>query len=80
MTSIVALVGASFAKTVGQLAGTQGVLYALGFLPLHFAVIGWFNEWWVRRRGFAYGVMFGGAGTFFFDFCDLLKGSGELEC
>ena len=65
LVSIVALVGASFAKTVGGLVATQGALYGIGFLPMHFAIAGWFNEWWVRRRGMAYGVLFGATGMCF---------------
>ncbi|KFY85467.1 hypothetical protein V498_07708, partial [Pseudogymnoascus sp. VKM F-4517 (FW-2822)] len=52
----------SFSTTVGHLIITQGIIYALGgglaFTPVLFYI----EEWWVRRRGFAYGTTMAGLG------------------
>ncbi|KFY50125.1 hypothetical protein V496_09576 [Pseudogymnoascus sp. VKM F-4515 (FW-2607)] len=52
----------SFSTTVGHLIITQGIIYALGgglaFTPILFYI----EEWWVRRRGFAYGTTMAGLG------------------
>lgn len=53
---------ASFSTNATHLIITQGVLYALGgglaWTPVLFNI----EEWWVRRRGFAYGVTMAGLG------------------
>jgi hypothetical protein len=57
-----ALVGASFAETVPQLLGCQGVLYGLAGNALVMPTINLINEWFVRRKGFAIGVAIAGDG------------------
>lgn len=52
-----ALIGASFAKTVPQLVGTQGVLYAIGGNMLVVPTITYLDEWFVKRKGLAIGIM-----------------------
>lgn len=59
---VVSLVAASFATSVRVLALTQGALYGLGFTALYFPVLRMLNEWFITRRGLAYGVMFAGGG------------------
>lgn len=59
---VVALVAASFATTVTGLIATQGVMYGIGFTLLYFPILRMMNEWFVARRGIAYGVMFAGGG------------------
>ncbi|OLN81442.1 Monocarboxylate transporter 4 [Colletotrichum chlorophyti] len=59
---VASLVGASFANSVSGLIATQGVLYGLGFLMLYFPVLRMLNEWFVSRRGLAYGVLYAGGG------------------
>lgn len=59
---MVSLVGASFCKSVAGLAATQGALYATGFLILYYPLLSMMNEWFVRRRGLAYGILFAGGG------------------
>jgi MFS family permease len=39
---------------------TQGLLFALGGAILYAPVISWMNEWWIHRRGLAYGVITAG--------------------
>jgi MFS family permease len=56
------LIAASYAKTAWQLILTQGLLYGIGFLILYYAVLSMLNEWFVKRRGLAYGCLFAAAG------------------
>ncbi|TDZ54507.1 MFS transporter asaE [Colletotrichum trifolii] len=60
---VASLVGASFSDSVPGLIATQGALYGFGFLMLYFPVLRMINEWFVRRRGFAYGVLYAGGGV-----------------
>lgn len=62
-TCILALLGASFARSVNVLIATQGVLYGTGFLFLYTPLLSMLNEWFVQRRGFAYAVVFAGGGV-----------------
>lgn len=52
----------SFSTDVSHLIITQGVIYAIGggfaWTPILFLI----EEWWVRRRGFAYGATMAGMG------------------
>ena len=57
------MVGASFANTVAQLLATQGVLYGLGGSLLFFPCYTYLDEWFLKRRGLAFGVMIAGDGT-----------------
>lgn len=57
-----ALVAASFATTVPQLVGTQGVLFAIGSSISYCPCIAFLNEWFDRRKGMAYGIMWAGTG------------------
>lgn len=52
-----ALIISSFATRVWQLIFTQGILYALGGTLLYTPTVTFLDEWFVRRKGFAYGVM-----------------------
>ena len=58
-----ALIGASFANTVPQLLATQGAMYAVGGSIHYFPVFHYLDEWFVARKGLAYGVVWAGAGT-----------------
>lgn len=59
---VLSLLAASFCDTVGGLIATQGVFYGFGFLILYFPLLCMLNEWFVQRRGLAYGVLYGGGG------------------
>ena len=50
----------SFANQVWQLVATQGVVSALGCGLLFTPTTLYLDEWFVRRKGFAYGVMWAG--------------------
>ena len=58
--TLFALVGSSFATRVWHLILTQGVLYAVGGSILYFPTIIFLDEWFIRRKGLAYGVMWAG--------------------
>ncbi|KAK4622274.1 MFS transporter asaE [Fulvia fulva] len=62
-TVAVALVGASFAKTVPQLLVMQGVIYAIAGNALVIPTINYLNEWFVRKKGLAIGVAIAGDGV-----------------
>ena len=54
---VAALLASSFATKVSHLILTQGVLYAIGGIFLYSPAILFLDEWFVRRKGLAYGVM-----------------------
>lgn len=58
----VSLVAAAFVTSANLLILFQGVLYGIGFLVLYAALLSMLNEWFVQRRGLAYGVLFAGGG------------------
>lgn len=57
------LIGASFATTVPQLLGTQGILYAVGGSLHYFPAFLYLDEWFIQRKGIAYGVVWAGTGV-----------------
>jgi MFS family permease len=60
---LASLVGASFAVTVSQLLVTQGLLFAVGGATLYFPVFNYVDEWFVEKRGIAYGALIAGDGA-----------------
>lgn len=56
------LVAGSFATTLETLILTQGVAYGLGFLIFYYPILHMVNEYWVARRGMAYGILCGASG------------------
>jgi MFS family permease len=61
-TCVLSLLAASFVNTMPGLIVTQGVLYGMGFCVMYFPVLRMLDEWFVRRRGFAYGLLYAGGG------------------
>ncbi|KAG7088459.1 hypothetical protein E1B28_012448 [Marasmius oreades] len=57
------LIGAAFATEASHLVATQGVLYSVGGSLLYYPMMTYLFEWFVVRKGFAYGVLFSGAST-----------------
>ncbi|TID17822.1 MFS general substrate transporter [Venturia nashicola] len=51
------LVAGSFATTLTALILTQGVMYGTGFVLFYYPTIHFVNEYWIERRGFAFGTM-----------------------
>lgn len=52
-----ALLGSSFANTTTQLLVSQGIAYAIGASFAYAPLILFMEEWFVKRRGFAFGIM-----------------------
>ncbi|KAJ5179220.1 hypothetical protein N7492_002430 [Penicillium capsulatum] len=59
----VGIIASSFATRVWQLIVTQGVVYALGACMLYYPVLIFLDEWFVRRKGLAFGVCWTGTGV-----------------
>jgi len=51
------LIAASFATEVNHLIPTQGVVYAIGGSIVYFPTLLFIDEWFIQRKGLAYGVM-----------------------
>jgi MFS family permease len=60
---ILGLVAGSFATTLGGLIATQGVRYGIGFVSLTYPIISMVNEWWVVRKGMAFGIISSASGA-----------------
>ncbi|KAJ8123793.1 hypothetical protein ONZ43_g336 [Nemania bipapillata] len=60
---IAALAFGSFASTLEVLILTQGVAYGIGFLIFYYPILSMVNEYWIARRGMAYGVLCGASGV-----------------
>lgn len=54
---VVALIAGSFGTQVWHLILTQGCLYAVGGTMLYTPAILFLDEWFVRRKGLAFGIM-----------------------
>lgn len=59
---ILGLLCASFTSTVDGLIATQGFLYGLGFVTLSYPIVSMVNEWWVVRKGMAFGLISAASG------------------
>lgn len=58
-----ALIVSSFSTRVWHLILTQGVLYGIGGSMLYTPTIIFLDEWFITRKGFAFGVMWAGTGV-----------------
>lgn len=54
--SVLSLIAASFATTLGVLIATQGVIYTVGITILYWPVMSMMSEWFVKKRGLAFGI------------------------
>jgi hypothetical protein len=52
------LVGASFANTGTHLIATQGVVYGIGGSILYCPLLLLIDEWFIKRKGLAFGILF----------------------
>ncbi len=57
VVTLASLIGSAYATTVAELIATQGVLYALGCGLLFSPTSLYLDEWFVKRKGLAYGIM-----------------------
>ncbi|KAI9650742.1 hypothetical protein NHQ30_000767 [Ciborinia camelliae] len=60
---LIALVAASFATQIWHLVLTQGVFYAIGGSLSYSPTMFYLDQWFVKRKGLALGVMWSGVGT-----------------
>ncbi|KAH7408495.1 major facilitator superfamily domain-containing protein [Phaeosphaeria sp. MPI-PUGE-AT-0046c] len=60
---IIGLVAGSFANTLGTLLLTQGVMYGIGFIIFYYPILSMVDEFWIRRRGMAYGLLCSASGA-----------------
>ncbi|EMC91513.1 hypothetical protein BAUCODRAFT_80666 [Baudoinia panamericana UAMH 10762] len=62
VVTVASLITASFCNSTAGLMATQGVMFALGGLFLYFPAMYVIDEWFVRRKGLAFGVVWTGTG------------------
>ena len=60
---IASLIGGSFATQVWHLIVTQGILYAVGGSLLYTPSMFYLDEWFMHRKGLAFGIMWAGGST-----------------
>lgn len=58
----ISLAASSFSQTTTHLIATQGILFAIGGSICYCPCILYMDEWFVRRKGLAFGVMWSGTG------------------
>ena len=58
----IALALSSFSQNTTHLILTQGVLYAIGGSISYCPCILYMDEWFAKRKGFAFGIMWSGTG------------------
>ncbi|TWU73460.1 hypothetical protein ED733_004916 [Metarhizium rileyi] len=58
----ISLIAASYSTVVPHLVVTQGVLFAIGSSLSYCPCIAYLNEWFDKRKGMAYGIMWAGTG------------------
>ncbi|KAK1145791.1 hypothetical protein N8T08_004032 [Aspergillus melleus] len=59
---ILGLLTASFTTSVEGLIGTQGLVYGIGFVLLSYPIVSMINEWWIARKGMAFGLISASSG------------------
>jgi MFS family permease len=60
---IMGLVAGSFADRLNTLILTQGVMYGVGFIIFYYPILSMVDEFWVERRGLAYGLLCSASGA-----------------
>ncbi|KAF1843738.1 MFS general substrate transporter [Cucurbitaria berberidis CBS 394.84] len=63
LTMCLSLALSSLCTTVPQLVMTQGILYGIGGAVTYSPVVQFLDEWFVRRKGLAFGIMWAGTGV-----------------
>lgn len=59
---LISLLAASCATSVAHLILTQGILYGIGGALLYNPFLFYLDEWFIKRKGLAYGIFFSGTG------------------
>ncbi|KAF5683807.1 MFS monocarboxylate transporter [Fusarium circinatum] len=60
---ILGLLTASFARSASELIATQGFLYGFGFVTFTYPIVAMLNDWWVARKGMAFGLISASSGA-----------------
>ena len=60
---IISLISASFANRVSDLIVTQGAIYGVGGALLYTPFVLHLDEWFIARKGLAYGILWAGTGV-----------------
>ncbi|GAB7348849.1 hypothetical protein MBLNU459_g7555t2 [Dothideomycetes sp. NU459] len=60
---LASLVIASFLNSVGALVATQGIMYGIGGALHYFPALLYLDEWFVQRKGIAFGAICAGGGA-----------------
>ena len=60
---VASMIAASFCDTIGGLIVAQGVLLGIGGSILYFPAAAMVDEWFIKRKGIAYGIMWSGTGS-----------------
>jgi MFS family permease len=60
---VTALIVSSFSTQVWHLILTQGCLYAIGGSLLYAPTMFYLDEWFINKKGLAFGIMWAGVGT-----------------
>ena len=60
---LLGLVAGSFARSLGTLVFTQGIMYGVGFIIFYYPILSMVNEYWIARRGMAYGLLCSASGV-----------------
>jgi MFS family permease len=60
---IAGLAAGSFSTKLSGLIITQGVMYGIGFLIFYYPILSFVNEFWIERRGMAYGLLCSASGV-----------------
>ncbi|KAK5146779.1 hypothetical protein LTR32_001692 [Rachicladosporium monterosium] len=63
VVTVASLLAASFCNSTAGLLATQGVLFAVGGLFLYFPAMYVIDEWFVARKGLAFGIVWTGTGA-----------------
>ncbi|KAF5016848.1 hypothetical protein F66182_11340, partial [Fusarium sp. NRRL 66182] len=58
----IALSMSSFATNTGQLIASQGIAYGIGASLAYAPTVVFMEEWFVQRKGLAFGIMWAGTG------------------
>jgi hypothetical protein len=58
LTMCLAVALSSFAQNVTHLILTQGILYSIGGSIVYYPTILFVNEWFIKRKGLAFGIMY----------------------
>jgi hypothetical protein len=60
---ILAILVSSFTHSLATIILTQGVMYGVGFVVFYYPILSMVNDYWVARRGLAYGILCSASGV-----------------